>query len=80
MSSRFVSEYDAQYTSKCAETVNQGPIQPQTRIHKIVYPFVDTDSTVADILGAPDDNIYATRFSRMGKAARKRAAMRVFSG
>ena len=81
MSSRYHTEYQAQYTRKDTHGTDiDVPLPAHRSRHALQYPFVDNKSTVADILGLPDDNHYGERFSSMGIAARKRAAQNVFQG
>ena len=80
MGSRYNTEYQAQYTRKDVQTSDSFPPSACRSRHGLQYPFVDNKSTVADILGTPDDNLYSEKFSSMGLAARKRAAQNVFQG
>ena len=78
MTSNYDTEYTTQYTPKEMMKYQDDTIH---RHHvSLQYPFIDTKSTVADILGSPDHHLYDQKFSSMGLPARKRAALNVFKG
>ena len=81
-SRRYDTEYHAQYTRKeIQEDCKTSKSNPySTHRSRENYPFADDKSTMADILGLPDDNVYSKKFSSMGIAARRRTAQNVFKG